>query len=91
LLIELKNENEIVKRCQAGDIDAYQQIYVRYSPMLLQTALRLLGNQPDAEDAVQTAFLKLYRYIHKFQFSSKLSTYLYRILLNVGFNDLKKT
>lgn len=90
MLIELKNENEIVKRCQAGDIGAYQQIYLRYSPMLLQTALRLLGNQQDAEDAVQTAFLKLYRYIHKFQFGSKFSTYLYRIMLNVCFNDLKK-
>ncbi len=90
MLIELKNENEIIKRCQAGDVGAYKQIYLRYSPMLLQTALRLLGNQQDAEDAVQTTFLKLYRHIQKFQYSSKFSTYLYRILLNVCFNDLKK-
>jgi len=50
----------------------------------------MLGRQEDAEDAVQTAFLKLYRAINQFQFSAKFSTYLFRIMMNVCFDVIQK-
>jgi len=50
----------------------------------------MLGRQEDAEDAVQTAFLKLYRGIAQFQFGAKFSTYLFRIMMNVCFDALQK-
>lgn len=50
----------------------------------------MLGRQEDAEDAVQTAFLKLYRGVSQFQFSAKFSTYLLRIMMNVCFDLIQK-
>lgn len=50
----------------------------------------MLGRQEDAEDAVQTAFLKLYRGVKQFQFSAKFSTYLLRIMMNVCFDLLQQ-
>ena len=50
----------------------------------------MLGRREDAEDAVQTAFLRLYRSINKFAFKSRLGTYLFRIMMNVCFDILRK-
>lgn len=50
----------------------------------------MLGRQEDAEDAVQTAFLNLYRGVNRFQFGAKFSTYLFRIMMNVCFDAIQK-
>ena len=84
------NESEIIQRCQQHDMSAYKMVYDRYEQPLLHTALRILGLQQDAEDAVQMTFLKLYRGIRNYNYSSKFSTYLFRILMNVCFDILRK-
>ena len=84
------NESEIIQRCQQHDLSAYKMIYDRYKQPFLHTALRILGLQQDAEDAVQMTFLKLYRGIRNYNYSSKFSTYLFRILMNVCFDILRK-
>jgi len=84
------NENEIIQRCQQHDLSAYKMIYDRYEHPLLHTATRMLGQPQDAEDAVQTTFLKLYRGIQNYNYSSKFSTYLFRILMNACFDILRK-
>ncbi len=50
----------------------------------------MLGRQEDAEDALQVAFVKLYRGIGNFRFGANLHTYLFRIMTNVCFDMLKK-
>ncbi|MGH7455977.1 MAG: RNA polymerase sigma factor [bacterium] len=90
LVRELENEHEIIRRCQQGDLRAYETIYRHFEPPLLNLGLRMLGRQEDAEDAVQTAFLKLYRGITQFQFGAKFSTYLFRIMMNVCFDMIQK-
>lgn len=66
-------------------------IYEHYRQPLLRTALRMLKNLQDAEDAVQTTFVKLYKGIAHFKFRSKFSTYLFRILINTCFDMLNST
>ena len=83
-------ENDIVRQCQEGNIEAYRKLYDRYSQSLLRTALRVLRNQQDAEDAVQTTFVKLYRGVKNFRHDAKFSTYLFRILMNVCFDQIGK-
>jgi RNA polymerase sigma-70 factor (ECF subfamily) len=74
----------------AGDLRAYEIIYQRYGQPLLRVGLRMLGRREDAEDAVQTTFLKLSRGLSKFQFDAKFSTYLFRIMMNVCFDAIRK-
>ncbi len=90
LAYELENEREIIHRCQAGDMRAYEIIYRRFEQPLLSVGLRMLGRREDAEDAVQMTFLKLYRSIGKFRFDSKFSSYLFRIMINVCFDLIRK-
>lgn len=84
------NEEKIIKKCKKNDLSAYKMIYDRYGQPLLRTALRILGQQQDAEDAIQTTFLKLFRGIQNYNHSAKFSTYLFRILINVCFDILRK-
>ncbi|MFQ5604994.1 MAG: RNA polymerase sigma factor [bacterium] len=90
LVPDLKNEREVIQRCQRGDMRAFEKIYRHYQQPLLNLGLRMLGRMEDVEDAVQTTFLKLYRGIEQFRFGAKLQTYLFRIMLNVCFDQLQK-
>lgn len=87
---DLETEEQLVRRCQHGDLNAFKQVFHIYEHPLLRVALRMMGQQQDAEDAVQNTFLRLYRSIKQFQFHSKFSTYLFRILLNVCTDMLSK-
>ena len=57
---------------------------------MLNIGLRMLGSREDAEDAVQMAFLKLYRGISGYRFEAKFSTFLYRIMVNCCLDALQK-
>ena len=83
---ELENEREIVRRCQEGDLRAFETVYHHFHPSLLGFALRMLGRREDAEDAVQAAFVKLYRSIGRFRFDARFSTYLMRILIHACYD-----
>jgi len=84
------NEEQIIERCQAGDLGAYRQIYDRYGQPLLRTAVRFLGSPQEAEDAVQETFLKLFRGIGGFRRGARFSTYLFQILHNTCMDVLRK-
>ncbi len=87
---ELENERHLVERCQQGDLSVYEDIYRHFSQPLLRVALHMLGRREDAEDAVQTTFIKLYRGIGNFRFDARFSTYLIRIAINVCHDALDK-
>jgi RNA polymerase sigma-70 factor (ECF subfamily) len=83
-------EERLVRHCQQNDLEAFKAVYQRYEQPLLRTALRVTGHRQDAEDAVQNAFIKLYRGVKNFRFNAKFSTYLFRILLNCCFDLVKQ-
>jgi RNA polymerase sigma-70 factor (ECF subfamily) len=85
-----KDEERMIERCRAGDLDAYRQVYDRYGQPLLRTATRLLDRPQEAEDAVQETFLKLFRGIHGFRSGARFSTYLFQILHNTCVDTLRK-
>lgn len=73
----------LLARLRAGDAAAYEQVVRRFGGRLLATARRMLGNQDDAEDAVQEALLSAFRHIGQFAGQARLSTWLHRIVVNV--------
>ncbi len=77
-------------RCQQNDLSAFELIYRQYEQPLLNAGLRMLGKKEDAEDAIQLAFMKLFRGLKNFKFQAKLSTYLFRIMFNVCFDLIEK-
>lgn len=86
----LKDESHVIKRCQEGELNAFEMVYKHYQKSLYIFAFRMLGNHEDAEDAMQLTFLKLYRAINGFKFKSKFSSYLMRILIHVCYDCVNK-
>jgi RNA polymerase sigma-70 factor (ECF subfamily) len=67
-----------------GDASAFESLYARHKRALFQTALRVLGNVEDAEDALQEGLLAAYRNLKRFEGRSQFSTWLTRIVINAS-------
>ena len=81
-------EREIVLRCQNGDADAMGTLIIRYQHWVYNIAYGILGHHQDAEDVAQDAFVSAWENIGKFQFRSRFSTWLYRIVKNKCLNHI---
>jgi RNA polymerase sigma factor (sigma-70 family) len=80
----------LVQACKMGDAAAFEQIVKRYDRRLLRIAQHITHNLEDAQDAVQEAFLKVFRRLTQFQEKSKFSTWLMRITINESLMRLRK-
>lgn len=86
----VRGTTSLLARAKAGDAQAFEAILVRYERQVMGTALRLLGHREDAEDAAQEVFLRLYKYLSRFDETRELSPWLYRITVNVCRSLAKK-
>lgn len=84
-----QEENSLLERLKADDDAAYAEAVRRYGPRLLVVTRRLLGQEQDAQDAVQDAFLSAFRGIQNFQGDARLSTWLHRIAVNASLMKLR--
>ena len=78
----LRDEHLLVARAKLGHDDAFEELYRRHQHRAYCTALRILRNQQDAEDAVQSAFQRALVKLHLFREDSAFSTWLTRIVIN---------
>lgn len=78
-----KTEEQVLKRAIAGDRLAFDQLILQYERRVLLTAWRLLGRKEDAQDAAQEVFLRLWKYMHRFDAQRALLPWLYRMTVNV--------
>ena len=83
-----RDEEALIRRCQRGELDAFAQLYGDYEKSMLGLAYRLLGCREEAEDALQDAFLKLYRSIDRYRFEAAFSSWFYRVVVNVCYDRL---
>ena len=72
----------LVERCRAGELGAFEELYRQHSGRLFSLAVRMLGNQADAEDQLQEIFLSAHRKLESFRGESALGTWLYRLAMN---------
>ena len=78
------SEEKLIRAGQRGDHEAVETLFRRYERPLFQTALRVLGNTEDAEDALQDGLLSAYRNLKRFEGRSQFSTWLTRIVINAA-------
>ena len=83
------DEPALVARLRAGEESAFEQLVRSTSGRLLATARRLLRNEEDARDAVQSAFIRAFQSLGRFREESRLSTWLHRILVNEALMKLR--
>ena len=83
------HSDTLVEALRRGDEDAFEALVHRESTRMLATARRLLGSEPDAQDAVQDAFFQVHRHVGEFHGESKVSTWLHRIVVNAALMKLR--
>ncbi len=74
---------EWIARLRAGDAAAFEELVRQHTPSVYKVAYAMMGNEHDAQDAVQEAFIKIYRALPQFRGDSAISTWIYRIAVNV--------
>ncbi len=85
----IKDMHNIVLRSKEGDMSAFEQLVKHYQDYAFALALRLLGDEEEAGDAVQETFIRVWKHMKSFDMRSKFSTWLYRVVTNLCFDRLK--
>lgn len=81
---------EMVVRVQRGESEQFAYIVDSYQQQLFRYCCRLLGNQQDAEDAVQDIMVKAYQSIRRYKATVSFSAWLYRVAGNHCLNLLRR-
>lgn len=80
----------LVEATLAGDRKAYAMLVERYEKQLFNAAYRVVHHYEDAMDATQSAFVKAYENLHRFDANRRFFSWIYRILLNESLNILNQ-
>jgi len=84
-----KNDHATIQAVLAGDKEAYGTLVVRHSQTLFRVAYRITGNEADAEDVVQEAFLRGYRKLEGFESRANFGTWIYRICIHCALDRVR--
>ena len=84
------DEPRLIQLACEGDRRAFGALVLRHQERVYSCAAQMLGDRGEAEDAVQETFVRAWRALDRFDGRSKLSTWLYRICVNVCLNALRR-
>jgi RNA polymerase sigma-70 factor (ECF subfamily) len=84
------DELSLIRRAQEGDRSAFDALIRLYDQNVLRLALQVVGSPEEARDLYQEVFLKVYRSIRQFRLEAKFSTWLYRVVMNVCLDHLRR-
>jgi len=86
----MENDAIAVERTLAGDRDAFRILVERHSRNVYRLAYRMTGNQQDAEEVVQEAFLRAYQKLSQFASRANFGTWVYRIAANYAIDRMRQ-
>lgn len=78
----MQNLNDVVRRCQQGQLDAFDSLLRHYLPMAYDLAVTILRDEMAAEDVVQDTFLAVFQKIDGYKGDAKFETWLTAIVVN---------
>src|ERR1044071_5536899 len=78
------DEADLIARCKAEDRSAHDELYHRFRRQIAGNLYRVLGDRSDLDDLVQEVFVIAFRGLDRFRGDARLSTWLYRICVNVA-------
>ena len=81
---------QLAAKARAGCLVSFEKIVEQYKDRLFTFLMQIVGNEHDAEDLAQEAFVKAYRHLHTFDGRARFSTWLYTIAKNGAFTHLRK-
>lgn len=88
-MTEVKDE-QLMQAVASGDLDAFNEIVLRYQMLAWKTAYRFLGDSMEAEDVAQEAFLKILEAAQRYRPTAAFRTYFYRALIHLCIDRTRK-
>lgn len=76
-------DRRLILKARSGDVRALEELVYRYDEKVLSMAMSFVGDMDDAKDIYQEVFIRVLKALPKFEFRSRFSTYLFRIVTNV--------
>jgi len=83
------DEAELIGRCIADERAAHDELYQRFRRQVASNLFRVLGDRNDLDDLVQEVFVIAFRGLSRFRGDARLSTWLYRICVNVALGRIR--
>src|SRR5262245_27731302 len=83
-------DQELVKRTQAGDAGAFDDLVIKYTPRLYGLVYNITSNHEDTNDLLQDIFAKAYKAIRGFRCTCSVYTLIHYMAVNMTLNFLKK-
>lgn len=83
------DEADLIRRCRAGERAAQEELYRRHRRQVAANLYRVLGQRVDLDDLVQEVFVIAFRGLDRFRGDARLSTWLYRICVNVALGRIR--
>jgi len=80
----------VVKKVQAGDVAAFDQLILKYRERVFGVVYNLTANREDTSDLTQETFIKAFQSINRFQGHCSFFTWLYKIAVNTSLSHLRK-
>jgi RNA polymerase sigma-70 factor (ECF subfamily) len=84
------SDEDLMRRTQGGDRQAFSLLYERYSSSVLSYIYRMLGNVEDVESIGQEVFLRAFRFAATYRYPEKFSTWLFTITRNLAINNARR-
>jgi RNA polymerase sigma-70 factor, ECF subfamily len=84
------SDEDLMRRTQTGDKQAFSLLYERYSASVLSYLYRMLGNVEDVESIGQEVFLRAFRFAPTYRYPQKFSTWLFTITRNLAINQSRR-
>jgi RNA polymerase sigma-70 factor (ECF subfamily) len=86
-----RDDADLIERLKAGDEEALEAFFNRYSAKLYNVAQRILGEVADAEEVIQDVFWTAFRKAKSFRGTAQFSTWLYRLTVNAALGKIRRS
>lgn len=83
-------DTRLMLRFQGGDEAAFEDLFRKYAPLLINFSYRFLGQRMRAEEAAQEVLLRVYRARRDYRPEARFSTWIYRIATNFCLNEVRR-
>lgn len=84
------NEEAVIADILAGNVNRYEEIVREYQTIVANLCYEVGGSRVDVREMTQQVFVELYYALPRFKFQSKLSTFIYRLTVNVVCKEIKR-
>ncbi len=83
-------EKDLILLSMQGETQAFEKLVMEYQTKIYTLCYRYMGNEEDAYDMAQEAFIKAYRSLDSFKGKSSFGTWLYRVATNICLDELRR-